>query len=282
MKFERNLSSLPSQRRMSSEDAIYSVVGFKEPVAKSKANLFKRYAESVNRSQWLTYSLQVLLNNTYRRSYVPPSVPIVSSGDAAESYEDLKEMMELNIRAFGGRLSEVLREQGLGKLTWHGVDSCTFDFPEIHVKKGLTVHTIRRERHTHDLVKARQHKLPAPDVLKPPFVQSIIKQIPEFIHPHLRIVTGLEVVKDVKFESQEEQLTGFGQFLKGTKQAVTDANNLKNAGIAAAIAAAVGGGAWLASALATAGTVATTAAQVAVLDPALCLGEIVLCGWENE
>ena len=108
-------------------------------------------------------------------------------------------------------------------------------------------------------------------------------------------------MKTEAVESEHTGLNKFGQFIQDTAKAAGVAvnaagnaaksaansagkglNAVKNAVeknpnvVAGAVgAAAVGGlGYWLL-------TAATVAAQVAIVDPALCIGDVVLFGWEN-
>jgi hypothetical protein len=136
---------------------------------------------------------------------------------------------------------------------------------------GILRNTIRRMVHQHDLVKARQHKLPAPDVVMPKRAQQILRLVPEAVLPQVRIVTGRLVQKDEREDSSREELTWLGQALEGGKRKARQAADAAVAGIAAA---------GKAVADATSSALSSANRAIAVADPAIVIGDVCFYGWE--
>jgi hypothetical protein len=193
--------------------------------------------------------------------------------DSHAEYRDARIAMERNLRGMCVQFVEDLRGVGCGRIEWFGEDSCRFDYPVAHVRAGIVANDVTTVRHTHDLVNARQHKLPAVDVPRPQIVDTIIAKLPSAVLPHLRIVSGLEVAKRSRMEGNCQQPSAFGKHLldlgfmtPSFSPAIPGVGALSEAPTRiAACAAAVG-----------------RAVAVALADPALCWGDLVLIGWELE
>lgn len=237
----KGFTSLPSQQRLTAEQAIADSCRFKVPVRRATNRLFEEYAATTARSTTINRAMTRLMSEHFRRPFEPPSLPVVRSAEATQPFPSLVSHFQGLVSQYAREFAAKLREQGFGIITWHDEQSCVFDYPEVRVTNGLTQTTYDRYRHTHDVVKARQHKLPATDVRRPAYVDTMIARLPAELHPQLRIVSGLEVVRNVRHEKSHTERNALGRFFdefKGSK-------------------------------------------QVSVPDPALCLGEIVLCGWEG-
>ena len=292
------VSGLKSQMKLDAQTAFYDVLDFEKPIFPSNVKLYQKYAASSERLKEAGNRVRTVVREKYEKDFSPPVLPVVRAA-AKMDREELFGVMDENVRQACDTFSKNLLECGFGTIEWKDDETCQFTFPEIRVSYGLTTKTVERFMHRHELVGARQHKLPALDVKRPKFVDEVILSLPPYLHPHLRIVTGLEVVKAERRVATEQGLNQFGKFLKGVQDTAVEAGEgamrvvrssefrtgAAIAGGTVAVAAAGIGIASLismfpmASALAALGTMGTV---VAIADPALCLGHIVLCGWENE
>lgn len=261
------IATLPTQKKLPATPAIYESLEFKAPIYMNDAKIYQVYDVGAKKAAALGAGLARVLSRHYHTALIPPDLPPVPATDL-DGNAIFSRMCE-EFYQYSEKLVDKAQTAGLGKIEWHTDDRCVFDYPEAQLKSGWTKKTITRSVHTHDLVKARQHRLPATDIKRPPFVDEIIADLPRFVHPHLRIVTGLEVAKSTGNVRTEESLTELGQLLHDTR--------LQMAAITAtALAAGIAAGAVLASAAAAA------AIPVAIADPCLCLGSLVLAGWENQ
>ena len=294
------ISELPSQQKKAALSVLVESLDFHKPLLSNSAKLFTQYDDVGQRLQETASAFQSILRKHYRKSFeLPPPLPVFRS---AEASDQLFHRMEAAVTRGCEALTQNLHAAGLGSIVWHDDESCTFDYPEMHIKRGWTTNTFTHSRQTHDLVKARQNRVE--QVKCPALAEAIISELPAFVRPHLRIVTGLEVIKGVDQEGQETELNGFGQFLQGAKETGTAAGNaalsvgksvgrgaVKAAPYAAAAAAGVGLAVGTAAAVIAAGpavmgalsaaAIATGLMGVAVVDPALCFGNVVLTGWEE-
>jgi hypothetical protein len=298
-----DLMSLPSQKRVNAADALFSSTGFKRSVIESDKKLFTQYPIATGQVSNTVLGMRAMFHRHFGKELEVPRMSLVESSQAIGGPAETRKLMDASLRLFCESVVENLVKAGCGRIVWHDDTRCSFDYPEAKITKTLTKRIITTVRHRHDLVDARQHKLPC-DVPRPRTVDMIIREIPSVLHPYLRVVTGLEMVKSSIPEGQSEELNGFGRFLQGAGAAASngmaaaakfasngmdtaariaksgidtagriagDANVQSGVATVAGVAALGGIGYWL----------ATIAAQVAILDPALCLGDVVLCGWEN-
>lgn len=271
------VSRLHSQRKLNGVQAMVEAIGFTKPLIESKEKLYANYSAAYDRLLQLGMAIQLILSRDHSKPFKPPKLRLVRAG--ALTFQELFE--DMNIAVFEGcqELTNRLREAGFGNIEWYDEDTCTFDYPVSAFTYGLTSKTVDRYKATHDLVKARQHKLPALDIKRPKAVDKLIAGLPAFVHPHLRIVTGLEVVKTWDHVGTENGLNDFGKFLQGAKDEAAAMAKSAKVRTAAAVAGLAAVGAAIGSFMATAGPIA---AQVAIADPAVVLGNVVFCGWENQ
>ena len=289
-----DVSRFKAHKRMTAQEVLFLIAAFERGIMKSDSKDFRSYPEACHRLMTVAIALRMILSKYFGKDLKLPVLPIVGAMNGSH------ELMEAALHAFCAELVQNLISAGCGKMLWHDKTRCSFDFPEAKFSYSLFKRKVTTVRCRHDLVDARQHILPC-SVRRPPVVDQIIAAFPSPLVRHLRIVTGMEVVKSHAVESEHSGLNKFGQFVQDAAKkagvaanaagnAVTSAANSagrglnaaknaieKNPNVVAGVvgAAAAGGlGYWLL-------TAATVAAQVAIVDPALVLGDIVLCGWEN-
>jgi hypothetical protein len=288
-------------------EAIARAVGFRTPLVHSDAQLFTNYAGAANRFASIGNGLEKLCREHLDFELQPPVVEGLGAGTAALPYTESVGQLELRIQIAIDELVRRLDVPQLGRIEWSDPESCRFTFFEVRRDRGILRNTVKRVAHTHELVKARQHRLPAEEIAMPAKAQAIIKAIPEPLLPQVRIITGLEVLKSEHEDSRRQELTRVGRALDSGKRRALDAvDSLAAGGRAAAMkardtvsseefqrgaakAAAVGlaavaGGAILGgiySALTAAASVASVAVPLAIADPAIVLGEFCVFGWED-
>jgi hypothetical protein len=227
------LANLPSQKKLDGAPALMDALGFRRPTFQSDEKLFLKYGECEKNYQRLSQSFGRILGNVFHLPWDPPPGPEVVHAGRLEG-DALYEAMQANLYEATNRMALGLQRAGFGTITWHSDSACTFTYPQTHVRSGWLTKTISHERHTHELVKARQHRLPAKEIGRPAIVNAIVGEIPEFAHPAVRIVAGLEVVKSREVLRTVQEPTELGRFFQSVQP-----------------------------------------------DPALCIGNIVLIGWEN-
>lgn len=309
-----DLTSLDSQQKIVLAQALTEAAGFQQPILPSQTKLRARGEEAHRRLSGLERGLRTVLQREFAKNIALTTSGVISPTTA--SYDETLSAITSDISRRCAEFSETLYGSGFGRIEWLTPSTCRFDYAQLHIAKGILTKKYTTIRHVHDLVDARQHKLPALDVRRPAIVDRIIYMIPSDLHKHLRIVTGLEVVKGSGVESEETKLTGLGQIVYGTRDAVVDGAHrvadgvTKGAQYVAGGAAAVGRaltsdqakaaartagivvGGTAVGAAALAGTAALAFVGAALLpialvgvamgDPCLVLGDLVLVGWESE
>ncbi len=298
-----DLTSLGSQQKTMLPQALMEAAAFRPPLIVSETKVRTKGADAHDRLSGLERGMKTVLKREFAKD-IALTTPGVIRPDGT-GYDKTLAAITSDIRRRCDQFSESMYGSGFGRIQWLSPSTCRFDYPELHIEKGILKKKYTTTRHVHELVDARQHKLPALDVKRPAIVNRIISTIPSDLHRHLRIVTGLEVVKGSAVESEETRLTGLGQVVYGTRDAVVEGAQRVAHGAAAvgraltsdqAKAAArtagmvVGGTVLGAAALAGATALAFVGAAllpvaligVAVGDPCLVLGDLVLVGWENE
>jgi hypothetical protein len=289
------ISSLPSQQKGLLGDALWDAANFQPPIFRKESKLYEKCDEVNENLSNIERALRAVLRKEFSKDVELTGSEVIRPVGAG--YDDVLKKMHEAVRARCDQFAANLYSSGFGRIVWTSEDSCSFDYAELHVSKGILKRKFTTLRHQHELVDARQHKLPATDVARPPIVGRIICQLPKILDKHLRIVTGLEVVKGSAIESEVTKPTPLGEFVFGTRDAVVDGAQRVAIGVANG-AAAVGRALTSDQAKAVARTVGGAAAVVgtavagiallpfafvgvAIADPCLVLGDLVLVGWEN-
>ncbi len=115
-------------------------------------------------------------------------------------------------------LDQLVSSQQVGVIDWLTGDVCRYHFvravivqstgPSVttrsdngHTLRETTKQTIlethRAALHTHELVNARKHRLPALEVPKPRGVHELISTIPVWLQPYIRVVAGDQIRESV-------------------------------------------------------------------------------------
>jgi hypothetical protein len=114
--------------------------------------------------------------------------------------------MQHRIRQAISALAVALDIPQLGRITWADRESCRFTYFEVQRDRGILRNTVRRIAHQHDVVKARQHKLPATEVVIPKRGLEIISAIPAPLKRYTRVITGLEVRQQAREDSMRRRI----------------------------------------------------------------------------
>jgi hypothetical protein len=138
-------------------------------------------------------------------------------------------------------------------------------------------------------VQAQERRLTDLGVVLPPKQRRIVRALPRSVYPQVRIVTGLLVLQKEEDGGTVRREHAVGRTLRQTGEAVRKYGPGAARGVAAGAVAVgiVSGVAALVSAIgasltAVAVPVVATAAVVAVADPALVIGDLVISGWIEE
>lgn len=247
------------------EELALDALEFDEPKLKRNSHLFARYAEATERFDELANGIATILKRHQGYSVLPPKLRPAGAEIASASYDDALVALRARLKSGIGELGRAIRSTKVGRIRWMGEDACQFRFDELRSVRGILTRTHIRTAHTHDLVRARVHRLPASELPKPQIAKEILAMMPETLCRATRIVTGMLVLKD---EGETERLiekTPLGR------------------GISALGGAARSAGAMTAAAASQVANAFTRkpALQVALKDPAIIVGEFVLYGWEN-
>jgi hypothetical protein len=260
------------KNRYTFPEAVERAVDFRPPIVRGDRQLFTEYAQAADRYTQISSGLKTVCRNFLDFEITPPPLDAFEAAVAALPYSDTRELMQHRIRQAISALAEALDIPQLGRVTWADRESCRFTYFEVQRDRGILRNTVRRIAHQHDVVKARQHKLPATDVVIPKRGLEIISAIPAPLKRYTRVITGLEVRQQAREDSSREESTWLAQALARGKHQLTQAKTAAAVGI-------VGAGAALASGFTA--LLSAVTAPVAIADPAIVIGEICLYGWEN-
>ncbi len=248
------------------------VVDFRAPVVHNDEHLFTAYAEATERFASICSGLQRICKDYADCQFTVPEIAAFDASVAALPYNDTLQLMVDRLGEAQAALVAALDDPRFGRVTWSDDESCRFTYFEPLRERGVLRNTIRRIVHQHDVVDARQHKLPASGVVIPKRGRQIIAAIPAPLQRYARVITGLEVRKEEREDSSRKERTWLGQALaNGGRQ-------LSSAKAAAALGLAAAGGALVAGAT---GALSRISSALAVADPAIVIGEVCLYGWEN-
>jgi hypothetical protein len=264
------MRTLAVRRRRSLKDCLQKAVDFKPPLMKGDHKLFTAFDGAKRRFDEVARGLAQLCIKHCSFSLNPPAIETVGAEVAALPYNEAIAAVEQRLNGGIDLLCQRLTVPQLGHIEWLDDETCKFTYFQVDRKEGFVRDTLYRVAHTHHLVNARMHRLPAAEVAKPKKALAIIESLPPALYPYARIVTGLEVVNATAIAEQWKERNAFGEFLHDVGLAATSVPAIATAGIAAGAGALAGLG-WLGLA----------AAQVAIVDPAIILGELCLFGWEN-
>lgn len=271
-----NASMFASRRPTSFREAV-TKLGPRRPVAThSRKHLAVWNAEVIRRRAQLCRFISRLSQSEFGTPFETPELPIVTADVAAGINGAPVEVMEESLRNFDGLLDQSLYASPFfGRVTFAGEHECTFTYFDSRIRHGIVQTSHEITRHEHHLVQVRIRKLDDRDVKLPRPQRRIVAMLPRDLGPMVRVVTGLLILKKEGDAGTVRHDHAFGRFLRKAGAAAV------KYGPGAAVGAGAGAGIALgAAALFSAiSSAASAAAVVAVADPALVLGDVVLTGW---
>jgi hypothetical protein len=232
---------------------------------------FRAYAQAVGRLTEISVGLQKICKRYADFDLTVPEVAALGTEAAALPRTETRQLMVARLSDAKTALAAALDVSQFGRATWPDDESCRFTFFEPVWERGILRNKVRRIAHQHDLVDARERKLPVQDIVIPKRGREIIALIPAPLQRYTRVITGLEVRKEEREASNREEATWLAQALK------SGARQLGRAKTAAAMGLAAAGGALVAG---TTG-LSRISKALAVADPAIVIGEVCLFGWED-
>lgn len=243
------------------EELAFRALHFEEPRVKKIPNLLARYHDALVRWQSLTSDLATILA-TQRCPISTPTIEPAGASIASLSYAEATEELRRGLRSAFAKLAASARATKVGRVEWMSEDACRFSFNDVRTIRGLLAHTIVRTSHTHELVRTRVHRLPANEIPKPHAAKVLLSKMGEPLREATRVVTGMLVVKGEEATEKLREATALG---RGVEKISMGVRMLAAKGKAAA--AGVGK--------------AVSGLQVALSDPAIVVGDLVLYGWED-
>lgn len=278
----------PLTRRPRDLLTVLSTLDGSHPVAThSNKRLFESYAAAVQRRTALGQSLQRAARKEFGYDLNLPPTPLVGASEAAGHEGRTADVLADRLRQFDAAFDEGLRQcPYFARIEYAGPHECVFRYCDATRSYDLqqTIHHIRT--HEHHLVQAQERRLTDSGVVLPPKQRRIVRALPQTVYPQLRVVTGLLVLQKEEDGGTVRREHAVGRTLRQTGDAVRKYGPGAARGVAAgAVAAGIVAGltavvsAIGASLTAAAGTAIATAAVVAVADPALVIGDLVISGW---
>ena len=95
-------------------------------------------------------------------------------------------------------LFEACQAQHIGTIKWLGNNACRFTFYEKERRRTFTEIIEQNISHTHDIIDAKRHLLPASHVQKPRQAENIIRVMPKCLSKCCYVVTGTQIVSDIE------------------------------------------------------------------------------------
>ncbi|MBI5760020.1 MAG: hypothetical protein HZA46_16000 [Planctomycetales bacterium] len=270
----------PLTRRPRDLLTVLSTLDGPRPVAThSNKRLFESYAAAVQRRAALGQSLQRVSRKEFGYDLNLPPTPLVGASEAAGHEGRTADVLAERLRQFDTAFDEGLRQcPYFARIEYAGPHECVFRYCDATKSYDLqqTIHHIRT--HEHHLVQAQERRLTDIGVVLPPKQRRIVRALPQVVYPQLRVVTGLLVLQKEEDGGTVRREHTVGRTLRQTGEAVRKYGSGAARGVAAGAVAAgiVAGVAAMVSAISTA---VATAAVVAVADPALVIGDLVISGW---
>ncbi len=257
-----------------------STTGPRRPVAiHSNQRNAKWFAESVNSRREVAMGLANIAWKEFGYRFEVPPLPLISAGIAAGKEGRTAEVLAARLEEFDEKLDSQLRQcPYFGRATYAGPHECVFTFFDATKRHALMQTTHQIVGHEHHLVQVRERKLTDTDVVLPEKQRRMVRALPAILRPNLRIITGLLVLKKEQNAGVIRHDHAVGTGLRRVGRAALKYGPGASAGVAAgAVAAGIVTGvmAMVHAAAATAATVAV----VAVADPALVIGDLVISGW---
>lgn len=243
------------------EELALRALHFEEPRVKKIPNLLGRYNDALVCWQSLAADLGKIL----AAQRCPISIPTVAPAGASIarlSYPEAVEELRGGLTSAVSKLAAFARATKVGRIEWISEEACRFSFNELRTIRGLLAQTIVRTSHTHELVQARVHRLPANEIPKPPAAKLLLSMMGAPLREATRVVTGMLVVKGEVATEKLREPTALG---RGVEKIGMGVRTLAAKGKAAA--SGVGS--------------ALRGVQVALSDPAIVVGDLVLYGWED-
>jgi hypothetical protein len=234
------------------QDVLSRVLRFEPPLCSSRATLLREYAEAVGSAEELAVEMHRFAKVVFGVDVPRPAARRAGADVAALPYEEAEAALMEYHENFIKALAQTWDRPEIGRITWFAPDACRFVFFEVVTSRTLTVVTRRRVQRAHDLVSARsQHVWSAPLVL-PQAARRVVAELPPALVPHIELVHGVEILEGQSVISTSVEPTLLGKMFGAVGQGIR----------------ALGRG-------------IDSLVQVARRDPALTLGEFVLCGWEQ-
>ncbi len=217
--------------------------------------------------------LMVDIGKKVGEKIVPPDLPEMPSHISGP--EAAKWMLQTNQDWATELKNSLVNAACIGHIEY-SPGHATYCFYEKRKKFGLLQHQLRRVRTTHEITKPRLHRLPAASVAKPRKAERIIKTLQQCpaLEKNCRVVTGFLLSKKQETSKQwtEDTLLKKG-LVAGKATAKVVAKGLGYTAAAAGVVAA-GTAMLLAAPL--------VAIPVALADPAIVIGDLVIWGWCDE
>ena len=169
-----------------------------------------------------------------------------------------------NLR-FADELIAQMASDKVGRVVWTGDHSLQYSFHEVSQNNGLWTNKLERMTTKHDLINPRANRMPADGIDMPRKAQKMINRIMREDHQitrHFAVYTGQLAAKQ-----------------SGVSETWTEDGVVKKIATSTA-AKATGAAALAAGGLAALFSTLGPIAAVAVVDPAIVLGDVCFFGWE--
>lgn len=257
--------------RLAFKDVLWDATGFHAPSVRTKERLLVRFAEAAQRFAGIATGLQSLCKRHLDFDLTIPQIESSGVQMAILPYPAALADCERRIEAAIDALTAALNDSPIGRVEWLDNDTVRFSYREVKRSFGVFDRTLTRERHEHELVHARQHRLPVKNLLIPAGGNAVIAAIPTPVLPYTRVITGTEIRKGCVAEGQRLEPTAVGRFFDRASAAAVAAWDR-------GVSAAKSIGKQVPAAL---GTVASSR-PIAHFDPAIVVGEFCFFGWEID